>query len=516
MGTVQAGGEEHAQTRAAAYIRMSTSAQALSPQLQEEFLRRYASVHAMHIVHVYVDEGRSGLVLSGRTGFQDLLADIGAGSAAFSVLLIYDVSRWGRYQNVDEAGFYEFLCRRAGIRVIYCAEPFINDGAPLSQLMKSIKRSMAAEYSRELSAKVFAGQRRLAMAGYKQGGAATFGMKRVAVSADGTLVRELAPGERKPHPTDHVRLSPGGTDEVKTVRRIFDLYVRGGWTMRAISGQLNIEGSTCQGKAWNDYLVKSVLSKPQYWGIQAYNRTSTRLKTARVRNPPDQWICVERAIKAVVTPEDGAQANQIRRMRNGQDYAAVLQGIRDVHELHCRVSYPLLANIPGMPGKRRLRRMFGSLAGACTAAGIMNPHVHSAAVTDRARKAMCGALMHQVQHFVSMAGGRAEAMPGLRNQFLINEQYRLRISIATCRNGGGRARWRIQVQGPRHTEFILAGLLDERNERIARYALISTASERRETVYLGSGLHAKSRSLLYPDLASIFGVAETDAHNVGH
>jgi hypothetical protein len=48
-----------------------------------------------------------------------------------------------------------------GVRVIYCAEQFDNDGATVAAIVKGVKRAMAGEYSRELSAKVFAGQCRL-------------------------------------------------------------------------------------------------------------------------------------------------------------------------------------------------------------------------------------------------------------------------------------------------------------------------------------------------------------------
>ncbi|MEO6246527.1 MAG: hypothetical protein ABIQ12_13930 [Opitutaceae bacterium] len=27
----------------------------------------------------------------------------------------YDVSRWGRFQDADESGYYEYICKRAGI-----------------------------------------------------------------------------------------------------------------------------------------------------------------------------------------------------------------------------------------------------------------------------------------------------------------------------------------------------------------------------------------------------------------
>ncbi|HHW4679386.1 MAG TPA: recombinase family protein [Xylella sp.] len=81
--------------------------------------------------------------------------------ADFQIILVYDVSRWGRFQDSDESAYYEYICRRAGIQVAYCAEQFENDGSPVSTIVKGVKRAMAGEYSRELSVKVFAGQCRL-------------------------------------------------------------------------------------------------------------------------------------------------------------------------------------------------------------------------------------------------------------------------------------------------------------------------------------------------------------------
>jgi hypothetical protein len=59
-----------------------------------------------------------------------------------------------------------YRCRRARISVHYCAEMFPNDGSVMAALLKAVKRAMAAEYSRELSAKVFAGQARLTELGF--------------------------------------------------------------------------------------------------------------------------------------------------------------------------------------------------------------------------------------------------------------------------------------------------------------------------------------------------------------
>ena len=158
--------------RAAEYVRMSTEHQKYSTENQADIIHQFAARRGYQIVRTYADEGRSGLNIGGRAGLQQLIADVEAGRADFTVILVYDVSRWGRFQDSDESAYYEYLCKRAGIEVHYCAEQFENDGGPTSTIIKSVKRAMAGEYSRELSSKVFKGQCRLIELGYRQGGMA--------------------------------------------------------------------------------------------------------------------------------------------------------------------------------------------------------------------------------------------------------------------------------------------------------------------------------------------------------
>jgi DNA invertase Pin-like site-specific DNA recombinase len=93
-----------------------------------------------------VVSGRSGLSVDGRDGIQRLMKEVQTGAAKFAAILVYDVSRWGRFQDAEEAAYYEHLCSRAGIRVHYCGEQFDNDGSIGSILLKSAKRVMAGEY----------------------------------------------------------------------------------------------------------------------------------------------------------------------------------------------------------------------------------------------------------------------------------------------------------------------------------------------------------------------------------
>jgi len=146
---------------AAQYVRMSTEDQQYSIANQESVIADYAREGGFEVISTYSDPGRSGVSIRSRKGLRQLLSDVIGGKARFRAILVYDVSRWGRFQDIDESAHYEFLCRSARIPVHYCAEPFINDGSVASSIMKTLKRTMAAEYSRELGVIVLAGQQRV-------------------------------------------------------------------------------------------------------------------------------------------------------------------------------------------------------------------------------------------------------------------------------------------------------------------------------------------------------------------
>ena len=143
QGLERCGGEAPAPCRAAEYVRMSTEHQQYSTLNQSDKIREYAQRRGILIVKTYADEGRSGLRIDGRLGLQQLIHDVQSGAADFSVVLVYDVSRWGRFQDADESAYYEYICRRAGIQVAYCAEQFENDGSPVSTIVKGVKRAIA-------------------------------------------------------------------------------------------------------------------------------------------------------------------------------------------------------------------------------------------------------------------------------------------------------------------------------------------------------------------------------------
>ena len=140
--------------RAALYVRTATEHQQYSTDTQSDKIRNYARKRGIEIVRTYTDEGKSGLSIFERTGLQKLLSDVNSGRADFNLVLVYDISRWGRFLDPGEGAYYEYICRRAGIQVAYCAKQCGDDSASVSTIVRAIKRSMADEYKRELSVRI--------------------------------------------------------------------------------------------------------------------------------------------------------------------------------------------------------------------------------------------------------------------------------------------------------------------------------------------------------------------------
>ena len=90
----------------AQYVRMSTEHQRYSTDNQSLAISEYAAAHKMRIIKTYTDAGKSGLNIRGRPGLQQLLQDVEKSAVEFRAILVYDISRWGRFPDPDEAAVY--------------------------------------------------------------------------------------------------------------------------------------------------------------------------------------------------------------------------------------------------------------------------------------------------------------------------------------------------------------------------------------------------------------------------
>ena len=358
--------------RAAQYVRMSTEHQQYSTSNQEDTIREYAARRGFEVVRTYADEGKSGLNIAGRDSLRRMIEDVQTGQADYFAILVYDVSRWGRFQDADESAYYEYLCKRGGIDVHYCAEQFENDGGPTSTIIKSVKRAMAGEYSRELSAKVFKGQCRLIELGYRQGGAPGYGLRRMLISHTGENKGILALREQKSLQTDRVILVPGPDEEVAIVRCIYEQFTKQGKRESEIAAQLNARGLvTDLGRPWTRGTVNQVLTNEKYIGNNVYNRTSFKLKKKHVHNAPEMWVRSDGVFSAIVPSEDffvarGIIQERIRRLSD-EDMLARLKLLAKEHPV---LSSHVIDGAESTPSSGAYRSRFGSLLRAYRLAGF--------------------------------------------------------------------------------------------------------------------------------------------------
>lgn len=303
-------------TPAAQYIRVSSDQQRHSLSAQSAQIAEFAAARGYQVIRSYEDRGRSGLHLKGRAALQLLLADVISGSADFEAVLVQDVSRWGRFQDPDEAAHYEYICRAAGMQVRYCSEPFDDMAGRVGDIFKAMKRMMAADFSRELSSKVRTAQFRHAQEGHKMGGVAGYGLRRAVIDDDGRIKAVLEAGQQRLLRGDRVRLVPGPPHEVETIRRIFGMFLKEGLSLKAIAQRLNREGVPGErGHRWAPWTVGNLLDNPKYAGVYRFGRRRRSLDGRRLANAPESTLYVAGACTAIVPSEWLTAAAARRRGR---------------------------------------------------------------------------------------------------------------------------------------------------------------------------------------------------------
>ena len=459
---------------AAVYVRMSTEHQQYSTSNQMDVIREYAKKMGFTIVKEYSDQGKSGLNIEGREALGEMLKDVREGRAEFAVILVYDVSRWGRFQNPDESAFYEYACQQAGVLVHYCAEQFANDGSPVSTIIKSIKRTMAGEYSRELSTKVYQGACRLVRLGFRQGGAAGYGLRRVLVDANGVKKGELKMGEQKSIQTDRVVLVAGPDEEVATVRWIYQRFITDDKLESEIAGELNAKGIlTDYGRAWNRGTVHQVLTNEKYIGNNVYSRTSCKLKKKHVTNPPTDWVRADGVYAGIVAPEIFVKAQEIilARSRKYSD-AEMLDQLRAVLSKHGRISGILIDEAENLPSSTAFSHRFGTLVNAYRLIGY-NPGIDFSFIEEnrRLRKRHPELVAEVIQQITKLG---AHAVWNTETE-LLEVNHEMRVSIVLCRHtetGAGSSRWMIRLDASARPDITIAVRMDATNEGIRDYYVL--------------------------------------------
>ena len=278
--------------RAVAYYRHSAQdRQENSIPIQQDQVRAWASEHGVEIIREFCDAGRSGLNSEGRPAFTEMMDEWISKRGDFEYVLCLDVSRWGRFQDIDLSAQFSAICKKNGKQVIYTTIGKPKENDPLYPVYVQFERFWAAQYSRELSDKVWRGCVKIAEQGYLAGGKPPYGLSRLLLDEKREPLHVLEAGQHKGIQNQRVTLTEGPPEQVAVIRRIFEEFVDRGFSEYKIAEGLNDDGipSPNNGR-WGAGGVLARLRNEKYAGTMVYNRTSGKLKTPSLPNPVEEWV----------------------------------------------------------------------------------------------------------------------------------------------------------------------------------------------------------------------------------
>ena len=460
--------------RAVAYLRMSTEHQEYSTENQIAAIERYAADHDMEIVATYSDEARSGLRLENRPGMRQMLDDAKREESGFDTILVYDITRWGRFQNPDQSASIEYACQEAKVEVHYCMEQFVNDGSPVSNIIKAVKRSMAAEQARELSNKVFAGQCRLIQHGFRQGGMAGYGLRRMRLDQNRAPQGILDRGQRKSLQTDRVILVPGPEEEVETVRWMYREFIDGGRLEGEIAALLNERGiKTDLGHPWTRGTVHQVLTNEKYIGNNVFNRHSYKLKETHRNNPPEEWIRADGAFDAIVDPQLFFIAQGMIRERNRRfSDDEMIDRLERLLKKKGFLSGFIIDEAEDMPSSGCYASRFGGLTRAYSLVGFTpDRDCRYIEINRTLRRVHAREVARAIAEIEELGG--AVSQDAATDLLTVNGEFTVSIVVARCRpTKSGSRRWKVRLDTGLAPDLTVALRMDDANEAILDYYLL--------------------------------------------
>lgn len=459
--------DKNHKVRVAQYLRMSTDHQQYSLHNQSEYIKDYAEKNNMEIAYTYDDAGKSGVSIVGRHSLQQLLSDVEQKKINIQAVLFYDVSRFGRFQNSDEAAYYSFLFERNGVDLIYCSEPIPTKDFPLeSSVILNIKRSSAAYHSRNLSEKVFIGQVNLIKRGYHQGGMAGYGLRRLLVDENDIAKEILSFRKRKSIQTDRVILIPGPKSEIQIVNKIYDLFIDHHVPEFIIAEKLNEQNISAEnGSYWTRGKIHQILTNEKYIGNNIYNKTSSKLKSKSIKNPKHEWVRCDKAFKPIISKKKFNKAQEIIQLRSIHlTNEELLEKLKQKLESNGKLSGFIIDEDDTGPSSSVYRTRFGGLLRAYTLIGYKPEHDYSYLQINEALRAFYSDVIEDFKNSIEQNNCCVDSHK-YAPMLCIYEETIISVIITKCKHmKSGKLRWKVRFDNSLKADITIVIRMDSQNE----------------------------------------------------
>lgn len=432
----------------AQYLRMSTDHQRYSLFNQSEFLREYADKNGMDILYTYDDSGKSGVTARRRASFHQLIDDVSNHRINITAVLVFDMSRFGRFQSLDQFGYYTQILKDNNVKIIYCADPISEDDNDYADFKLFMARKEASSFSKNLSRKVFIGQTNLVRRGYHQGGLAGYGLRRMLIDECNNHKGLLKYKEWKSIQTDRVILVPGPENEIKVVNVIFYKFIYERKTEAAIALELNQCGIAAENEGiWTRSKINEILTNEKYIGNNVYNKRSFKLKQEYIVNPRSEWIRCDNAYEQIVSSELFFLAQSIinarkRSLFTDEELLGKLEGLLKVKG---KLSGFIIDEDDSTPSAGSYRKRFGSLVRAYELINYKPQHDYHYLKINSFLKEKYNQTVSELVAAITDNGCYVDYNEESK-LFIINEELKLSVIISRSKKLSTKTRWKIRLE----------------------------------------------------------------------
>ena len=218
-------------------------------------------------------------------------------SAPGYVLVLND-SRFGRFDDPEEAAYWRVVLQKSGWRVQYAENDDVADPATRG-IMRAVAGAEASRYRANIRENAKRGARGAAERGLWQN-EAPFGYRRLAMShAHAPIVLDI--GRRKAD-DQWVQLTPGPEDERRIVTFVFEAYAGG---LHSLGGLAQMLRQMWPHRKWSKQTVRAMLINPAYQGDVVWCRRPHDKRERQETPVRDEsaWVVTLDAHPALVTRE---------------------------------------------------------------------------------------------------------------------------------------------------------------------------------------------------------------------
>lgn len=282
------------------YVRVSLEKQVdgFSINGQIDAIKKFATYKGFNIKDIYIDEGKSGKSIEGRSEFQRMLNDIQHFNDVIYVV-VFKLSRFGRNPR-DILNTLEYI-QRYGINLI-SVEDGIDTSTSSGKLLVTVLGAVAELERENILAQSMLGREEKARNGGWNGGFAPYGY---TLENGKLIVKE---------------------SQAQVISKIFQLFTEDRLGYTTIARWLNKNGyireevqnkNGSKFKDWTCNHIKHILDNPLYTGQMVYGRRKTSrakgYQSAYRRESQENYITCDNSHEAIVSMELFQTAQKLRK-----------------------------------------------------------------------------------------------------------------------------------------------------------------------------------------------------------